>query len=169
MTRIIITISLLVLCSMEVAMAQSSNLNDQQKEVMAVIEELFDGYRAGDSSMVAATFTKNAQMQRVQVKDGQSLVTNSDSVEGWLNYIGSGLEKLHDEPIWDYKVNIDGGLASVWTKYAFYLEGTFHHCGVDNFLLVNSIDGWKIFHIVDTSQVEGCVIPDAVRKKSEKN
>ena len=145
-----------------------SQSETQKKEVMKVIFELFDGYREGDSARVSATFAPGAQMQRVSMVEGKMQASASRSVQCWLDYIGSGLEKMHDEPIWDYTVNIDNGLASVWTKFAFYLEGTFSHCGVDNFLLVQTEAGWKIFHIVDTKQTMDCVIPDAVRKKSEK-
>ena len=140
----------------------------EQKEVLGVIEELFDGYREGDSSKVSKTFLKEAMMQRIQEKDGKTIVTESRSVQNWLNYIGSGLEKMHDEPIWDSVVQIDGGLANVWTKYAFYLDGEFSHCGVDSFTLVKTDLGWKIFHIVDTGRKEGCDIPTEIAKKHEK-
>jgi len=159
-TIILIIISLPVLAY--------SQTDAEKEDVMKVIFQLFDGYRKGDSAMVSATFAKGAIMQRVAEKDGKMQVSEPQSVNGWLSYIGSGLEKVHDEPIWDYRVDIDNGLAKVWTKFAFYLDGTFSHCGVDNFLLVQTEAGWKIFHIVDTKQTEGCQIPDAVRKKSEK-
>ena len=163
---IIITLSLPAVVWSQNNPASDSELNSDQKAVMAVIIELFEGYRAGDSARVSALFTKNAQMQRITLHNGETTVTPSKSVQAWLNYIGSGLEQKHDEPIWNYTVNIDKGLASVWTAYAFYLDGTFHHCGVDAFLLVNMHDVWKIFHIVDTSQEEDCEVPDAIHQKS---
>ena len=135
------------------------NLSSEEKEVMAVIIELFDGYRAADSSRVRAVFTKDAVLQRAGTKEGKPVLTPSNSINGFVKYVGSGLKQVHDEPLWDYKVNIDGSLASVWTKYAFYLDKSFHHCGAENFLLFNDGNGWKIFHLVDTSQTEGCDIP----------
>ncbi len=140
---------------------------DARDDVLAVVNELFEGYRTGDSARVSKTFEKGAVMQRVANKEGKTIVTPTSSVQGWLNYIGAGLEEVHDEPIWDSVVQIDGDLASVWTKFAFYLDGKFHHCGVDNFLLHQTDEGWKIFHIVDTNQETGCKVPDAVRQKSE--
>lgn len=162
----IVTLILIIISLPIVAKAQS---NDEKEEVMAVIIELFDGYREGDSARVSATFAPGAQMQRVSTVDGQIHLAPMRSVQGWLDYIGSGLEETHDEPIWDYTVHIDNGMASVWTKFAFYLDGSFSHCGVDNFLLAKLDTNWRIFHVVDTNQKEGCVIPDAIRKKSEKN
>ena len=173
--RKIISISLiscLVISISTISNAQPGNPSnsdspDPKYDVLLVINELFDGYREGDSSRVSKTFEKGAIMQRIANKEGKTIVTPSNSVQGWLNYIGSGLKEIHDEPLWDTVVQIDGDLASVWTKYAFYLGGKFHHCGVDNFLLHRTDAGWKIFHIVDTSQEVGCNIPDAVRQKSE--
>ena len=145
----------------------NSNDPDANYDVLLVINELFDAYRAGDSSRVSKTFENGAIMQRISNKEGETIVTPANSVQGWLNYIGSGLKEIHDEPLWDTVVQIDGDLASVWTKYAFYLDGKFHHCGVDNFLLHQTDAGWNIFHIVDTSREVDCDIPEAVRQKSE--
>lgn len=61
---------------------------------------------------------------------------------------------------------MDGDFAQVWAKYAFYLGRQFSHCGVDAFHLVrNAQDEWKIFHLADTRQKEGCVIPKEVAER----
>jgi len=159
----------LILIIISISFFAKAQSDTDKEEVMAVIFELFDGYREGDSARVSATFIDGAQMQRVASREGKIQVSPPSSVQGWLDSIGSGSDKTHDEPIWDYSVNIDNGLANVWTKFAFFLDGTFSHCGVDNFLLANTDKGWKRFHIVDTSQKDGCEIPETVRQKSEKN
>ena len=115
-------------------MAQEIPSNDpklslEQKEVLATIIELFDGYRAADSSRVRAVFTENASLLRVGEKEGEPHL-GSGSIDSFVNYVGSGLDKLHDEPLWDYEVRIDENLASVWTKYAFYLEVSRPHRSV---------------------------------------
>jgi hypothetical protein len=158
----------LILIIISLPFAAHTQSNTEKEKVMAVIYELFDGYREGDSARVSATFAPDAQMQRVSTVDGVIKVAPMRSVQGWLDYIGSGLDKTHDEPIWDYTVHIDNGMASVWTKFAFFLDGSFSHCGVDNFLLAKLEEDWKIFHVVDTNQKEGCEVPDAIRQKSEK-
>lgn len=165
-------ISVLVLSGFWVTViAQENPSNDptlslEEREVFATIIELFDGYRAADSSRMRAVFTENASLMRVGDKDGEPNL-GGGPIDGFMKYVGSGLDKLHDEPLWDYTVNIDGNLASVWTKYAFYLDGQFHHCGAESFQLFKSKEGWKIFLLVDTSQVE-CDIPEYIRSKSEK-
>lgn len=70
-------------------------------------------------------------------------------------------DAVWDERIWDTQVRIDGNLASVWTKYAFYLGPQFSHCGIDHFLLFRRAEGWKIIHLADTRRREGCEMPPA--------
>ena len=170
--KIQLTLSILIITS--VCFAQPSDPHDpepsyseEEKEVLAVVLELFEGYRNRDATRVGATLSADGNMQRVTIKDGKSIVTPSSSLAGFVKYVASGLTQKHDEPLWDTKVHVDGDLASVWTKYAFYLEGKFHHCGSENFLLHKENDEWKIFHLVDTSQTEGCVIPEKIKASSE--
>ncbi len=141
---------------------KDNSLSTDQKEAMKVVLELFEAYRNGDAEGVAATFANGAQMQRVTLKDGKTQVSPPGSTQGFVDYVtNNGKSKKHDEPVWDYQISAGGNLASIWVKYAFYLDGEFHHCGVENFLLVKT-DRWRIFHLVDTSQTEDCEIPKEI-------
>ena len=126
-----------------------------EDDVMAVINRLFDGMRAGDSSMVRSVFHPRARMGRAT--DDRLRIT--DGVDGFVEAVGSPHDEVWDEPIWDYHVRIDGKLAQVWTKYAFFRGETFSHCGVDAFDLYLTSEGWKIFQLVDTMQQEDCEMP----------
>jgi hypothetical protein len=67
------------------------------------------------------------------------------------------------ELIWSPKIEVDGNFAQVWAPYAFYVDKTFHHCGVDAFhLFKNAAGEWKIFQLSDTRQKEGCNVPKKV-------
>jgi hypothetical protein len=147
------------------SLAQQSMLppNDEVL-VKNTIIELFDGYRDGDSLRVKNSFTYNATMQTAYFdKSGQSQLSKATSISNFVSYIGSGLDKEHDERIWDIEVKIDNNLATVWAKYAFYLDGSFSHCGAENFLLLKQNNQWKIFHLVDTRQKADCTIPDSIK------
>lgn len=134
--------------------------------VKKVIIELFDGYRAGDSLRVKNTFTQSATFQTAYYdKSGKSQLSQSSPVAKFTSYIGGGLTKEHDERLWDIEVKIDNNLATVWTKYAFYLDGEFSHCGAENFLLIKQHSKWKIFHLVDTRQQKDCKIPESVTNR----
>ena len=136
--------------------------NAGQKVAMLTVLELFDADRNGDASALSLVFTENAQMQRVSSKDGQPILTPASSVQGFIDYVEkSGKTKVHDEPVWDYVINVDGNLAQVWVKYAFFFGDEFHHCGEENFLLFRT-DRWRIFHLVDTSHPEAHEVPREV-------
>ncbi len=165
MNRILLFVAALFLVT--TGFSQPSDPGSQEAAVLSVVQELFDGYRAGDSERVGATLSSTGNMQRISVKEGKSIATAPASLQEFVQYVASGLKEKHDEPLWDTKVHVDGDLASVWTKYAFYLGGKFHHCGAENFLLHKEDGKWKIFHLVDTSQTEGCIIPDEITAKSE--
>ncbi len=166
MKNIYITYLFLFLFSLN-AIAQQSMLpvNDSE-QVKKVIIELFDGYRAGDSLRVKNTFTKNATLQSAYFdKSDLSQLSKPSPVSKFISYVGAGFKKEHDEQLWDIEVNIDNNLATVWTKYAFYLGGIFSHCGAENFLLIKKNKEWKIFHLVDTRQQAGCKIPNSIQNR----
>jgi len=54
------------------------------------------------------------------------------------------------EKLLDYKIQIDGPLAHVWTPYEFYVNGKLSHSGVNSFTLFKEKDAWQIIHIIDT-------------------
>ena len=142
--------------------AQSSK---ERNKVSKVIKELFDGYRAGDSSRVAAVFSKDAMMQSIFVDaEGQHEITDVESLKSFTDYIGGGLKVTHDERLWNTQIYADELFATVYTNYAFYLGDNFNHCGTETFLL-RKVDGeWKIFYLVDTRQKIGCELPPEVKK-----
>jgi hypothetical protein len=62
----------------------------------------------------------------------------------------------YDERLRNPVVQVDGGLASVWAEYHFYVGTRFSHCGVDTFHLVRTTEGWKIIDLADTRRKDGC-------------
>lgn len=163
----LILASLLIFSITSSPLAQQSMLPvDDEHDVKKVIIELFDGYRVGDSLRVKNTFTPNAILQTAYFdKSGKSQLSKPSPISKFTSYIGGGFEKVHDEQVWDIQVNIDNNLATVWTKYAFYLGGQFSHCGAENFLLIKQGSEWKIFHLVDTRQKNDCKIPDSIKNR----
>jgi hypothetical protein len=137
------------------AQAQAANA---QSEVMAVVQRLFDGMRAGDSSVVRSVFhSQTRMMTAAKGPDGNLRLRVDPGIDGFVKAIGTPRPAPLDERIWNPKVEIDGPLASVWVDYALYVGDKFSHCGIDHFLLVRTDDGaWKIVSIADTRRTEGC-------------
>ena len=130
---------------------------DAKADVMAVVKRLFDGMRAGDSSMVRSVFHQDLRMITATVREGKPMTRIESSVDGFVKAIGTPRPQPPDERIWGEKVEIDGPLASVWVDYALYIGDRFMHCGIDHFLLVKNDAGeWKILELADTRRTEGC-------------
>lgn len=144
-----------------IAYAQSSG---EKELVMKPINQLFEAMQKGDSSLLRKSFTKQVTMARIgQDKEGKPFIRYESSLDGFAKSVGAPHQETWNEIIWDERIEIDGNLAQVWASYAFYLGKKFNHCGVDAFHLVKSEDGeWKIFHLADTGQKEGCNIPKKI-------
>jgi hypothetical protein len=138
---------------------QLNDLNATEQEIMRVVIDVFDGMRAGDSAAVRKHFYPvTSSYSAYTTKAGIKELKPGD-IQNWFNAIAKPHDQIWDERIWDYEVQVDGNLSAVWVKYAFYLDQTLHHCGVDAIQLAHNGDSWKIFHIADTRQVNGCEIP----------
>lgn len=122
--------------------------------VLAVVHRFFDGMRAHDSAAIRITLHPDASLATTGTKNGEPTV-EAESIDAFLSAIAGSKRDL-DERIHDPEVRLDGGLASVWTAYDFYLDGAFSHCGVDAFQLGRTAEGWKIVHIMDTRRKGGC-------------
>lgn len=140
-------------------------------EKLAVFEtvvKLFDGMRAGDSTIVHSVFRENPDIFTSFTNAEGKAVLNRGELQKFLVAVGTPHDVVYDEPIWDVKIEIDGNLAMLWTSYAFYAGKNFSHCGVDAFLLNKNEEGWKIFHLTDTRQKEGCSVPESIKKGRDK-
>lgn len=141
-----------------------------QKEEIAIrepIDRLFKGMSEGDSAVVHSAFTDVVTMTTISKdQNNMSTIQHEAGIRGFLIAVGSPHRESWSEPIWDLKIAIDGNFAQVWASYAFYLGKKFSHCGTDAFHLFKLPSGkWKIFHLTDTRQKQGCMIPDEVSNR----
>lgn len=127
----------------------------EEAAVLRTVVQLFDGMRAGDSSMVRAAFDSGARLVTIADRDGIGRVSHG-SVDDFVRAVGTPHEAVWDERISHEVVTIDGPLATVWMRYRFYAGESFSHCGVNSFELVRRPGGWKITSIADTRRRDGC-------------
>jgi len=163
MKAFFLCISLFLVTSLLCQGQQNIENLTEKESVIQVIRQMFDGMRAGDSSMVAAVFAPNIQMKSAFTsKEGKPVLHKGDGA-GFLSAVGTPHDEVWDERIWSYDVRIDGRLATVWTEYTFYLDEKQLHCGVNAFTLFKGEQGWVITDITDTRRREGCLTeaPDA--------
>jgi hypothetical protein len=148
-----------VLLAALAAPAPAAAQENEEAAVMAAVEAMFDAMRAGDSAAMRAVLHPAATGASVSVREGVPTLTREESLDGFVQAVGTPHEEVWDERIWDAEVRVDGNLATAWMNYAFYLGDEFSHCGVDAFQLFKGEDGWKVFHIADTRRREGCETP----------
>src|SRR5262245_51995684 len=152
MKRALLLSMVAVACCIRGVAAQAA---DKDKvDVQAVVARMFEGMREADSTKVRSVMDLGARFAGVRTRDGKTTVSY-DAVDGWLSGIARS-NKQWDERIFDTEVRVDGNIASVWTRYNFYLNGALRHCGVDSFELLRTEAGWKITQLSDTESREGC-------------
>lgn len=132
----------------------SAQPGPEEAAVVATVQQLFEAMRTNDGEMAAAVFHPEARLGRA-TEEG----IRFGPASGFVESIGRPKEEVWDEPIWDWVVNVDGRLAQMWTKYAFYLDDRFSHCGTDAIELYRTESGWQITQLVDTSRSEDCWYP----------
>ncbi len=137
-----------------VGSAMVASAQDHTKEIRQVIDQLFDGMRASDSSMVAGVFHEDARMGRAMEEEYRSW-----PVDGFVRATVAPRDAVWDEQIWDVRINVDGRLATAWMEYAFYVGEDLHHCGVNSMQFYRSDDGWRITYLADTDRGLECNDP----------
>ena len=116
--------------------------------VEAAINQLFAGMKAGDSAMVAAVLSRDCMMATVKEQEGRGEVVPGSRQRFLEAVAGSAMEL--DERISGLEIRQDGPLANAWMQYEFYLDGAFHHRGVNEMILVEGQEGWQIRVVMDT-------------------
>jgi hypothetical protein len=155
---LLVFLGLLLIPCMLRAQGKADNFTPAEQEVVAVIKQMFDAMRKGDSTALRRTFDASVRFQTTYVnrKTGKPQLQTEANADGFAKAVGTPHAEVWDERIKSYEIRIDGTLATVWTPYEFYAGKEFSHCGINAFTLYKSEAGWLITHIIDTRRREGC-------------
>lgn len=148
------------------AQLESKEIVAESQAIRTVIDQFFDGMRKGDSSLVKQACDRKMRLTTVASIKGIPRLVDED-FQQFITAIGSPHDKVWNEVILNYKIQIDGVLANVWSDYEFYAGEQYSHCGVDAFQLYKTKEGWKIFSITDTRKNE-CFVTSKESPSSEK-
>ncbi|MEZ4778625.1 MAG: nuclear transport factor 2 family protein [Flavobacteriaceae bacterium] len=122
-----------------------------------LVTTFFEGFHKGDTLLMKSVMVENLPNQTVfTTKQGEAKVMDGNMSEFLKAIASRPADQIWEEKLLDYKVQIDGNLAHVWTPYEFWLNGTFSHCGANAFTLAKTETGWKILHLIDSRRREGC-------------
>lgn len=149
-----ILLSTLLLC---MAVPGGTALADEAQErqaVIDVVERFFKAMTANDLAASESVLTAEGILYGYsETADGLKITqpTHADYLAGI-----AGRETELVERMWDPQVLLHDRMAVVWTPYDFYIDGVFSHCGIDNFSLLKTDDGWKISGVVYSREKENC-------------
>lgn len=126
----------------------------EERAVLATVEATLAAVSARDEAatrrLLRAGGTATVLLHRA---DGRVLVRSSEldayaqATPGPERYA----ERMHD-PV----VLVHGGLAVVWGRYSFAVDGKLAHCGYQHFDLVREAGRWKIQNVTWSVQTTGC-------------
>lgn len=134
--------------------AQDTFTEDDAKQI---VDTFFEGFHEGDTTKMKAVLAAYVPMQTAYATaDGNNRISEGD-IDKLLDAIANRPEEQQwEEKLLDYKVQIDGNLAHVWTPYEFWLNGTFSHCGANAFTMAKTDEGWRIIHLIDSRRRSSC-------------
>lgn len=124
--------------------------------IMRAVNLLFDGMRAGDSTMLKKAFLPTCTLTSISKNAADSVITRKSDIAGFIKAVGTPHAEKWDEQIYNVKISVDRPMAIVWAPYKFHLGEKFSHCGVNVFTLIETKAGWKISEITDTRRKDQC-------------
>ena len=124
-----------------------------EREVLAVTQKLFDAMVACDEVTIRAITVPEGRLYRLTV--GADGPARSVTLDEFATSFGKCGRKML-ERMWQPQVRVHKGIATVWTPYDFWLDGTFSHCGIDSFELMKTPRGWVLTGGSYTVEREGC-------------
>ena len=131
-------------------LACSSLIFSQEKEVQKTIDDFFVGLNGKDTTLIRKQCYKEITVQTIlKTKLGNQLKTENFN-DFLISIAAIPSEVKIEEKILDYKIEVDGNLAHVWTPYEFYVNGELSHKGVNSFTLFKENFDWQIIHVIDT-------------------
>jgi hypothetical protein len=134
-----------------------SNAQDVRPE--EVIHSFFHAMYDGDTTVLDALVADDILMKSSYMNEASGSI-KSGSKAIFLSAVAKSAKGSLDERISNLTVEEREGLANVWMDYAFYLNGQFSHCGVNNFTMAKEGDSWKIISVVDTREKSNCKIEE---------
>jgi hypothetical protein len=146
MKRFALAVAATLLGTLQPAAAQAP-----QEQALAVVKRVFDGMRARDTAAMRTAFHTSARLVLTSTNAQGEPVHRVVPFDQWLASIGRAPGAL-EERIYDPEVRIDGNLATVWTRYEFFVGENFSHCGYDSFYLARIGAEWKIMQVADTQR-----------------
>ncbi len=129
----------------------------EDDKVKATIEHFFEGFHKQDSTLMIKTLSRDVVLQTIgRNKKGVSRIKTEQFDDLIRSIISIPDSVQFQEKLLSFNIQIDGAMANAWVPYEFWLNNSFHHCGVNSFQLFKEDENWKIIYLIDTRRRAGC-------------
>ncbi len=128
---------------------------DDKTTIMAVVDKLFAEMAAANPQGIIDLHTPEAQLAAIRkMKDGKMRleVINREAFSKFFTDKTAVIQEL----MYDPKVVVDGDWAMVWGRYVFFVSKKISHCGINQFNLVRTAEGWKLANGASTIDPGAC-------------
>ena len=132
------------------AQEKDPNDSEQAKQIKQSISVLFEGLQSADTLKIQSVCHKEMKLQSIMEKNSIGNLSFETNEEFYKSIASIPKNIKIEERILDYKIQIDGSMAQVWTPYEFYINDKLSHFGTNSFTLLLENNVWKIVHIIDT-------------------
>ena len=129
------------LCAATSSMRAQSPATEQEA-VLKTVQAFFDTMSAKDVDGARKVLQEQGRFHAMRMRDGKPDVRAFSNEEYFADLQAS--KQQMRERIWNPEVRVHGLIASVRAPYDFWIDGKYSHCGVDQFDLIKTVDGWKL-------------------------
>lgn len=145
----------------------SAQKNADKKAVLAVPDKLFAAMEGSDPEGIRALFLPEARLfALIAQKEGPPRIVNFTAESFSTNFADSN--RPVKEVMHSTKVDVDGDWATVWGRYVFFSDNKISHCGINQFNLFRTAEGWKISNATTTIDPNSCTKKEKAMKPSLK-
>jgi hypothetical protein len=126
----------------------------EEAEVLATVNALHAAVSARDQAAGLAQLRPDGTATVLMEKPDGSRTVRSVKLSTYADAT-PGPERYEERMI-NPAVEIDGGMALVWGRYTFAIDGTVRHCGYQHLDLVRDDGRWKVQNITWSVRTTGC-------------
>lgn len=137
-----------------VGIASADEKVSERTAVVDLVTEFFDAMTARDIKHMSTLLTEEGFFYGYREgPDGLTIIkpTHSEYMQSLAQGSGTIVERF-----WNPRVLLHGRMATVWTPYDLYRDGKFSHCGINNFNLLKTDEGWKVSGITFSMETDDC-------------
>jgi hypothetical protein len=153
-SRFLLTFGCLSLIGLMSPVMVQSVYASSETDVLAIVKTLTDGWKEADSGKMESALHPNFRLVTLRESPAETQIDTREHLIETVKRIKPG---TWDDRLRDQEVRVDpSGIATVWAKYEFYVNGERTHCGIVSMQLYRVAESWKIINFADTHSARFC-------------